>query len=431
MAAISRHLGRNALTNGTDMQLGKIVMINDTSVARGGTAALALLAVRNLVARGLSVQWVCGDDGVNADLAALQVPVTAAHQVPLLDRGRVDAARAGIYNTAARDMVAKHIAAHDDPGTVYHLHGWAQILSPAVFAALAPVAERVFVHAHDMFLACPNGVYMDYPRGKVCDRTPLSLDCMLTNCDKRAYHHKVWRIARHAMLRRTFDGALPWAGVFQIHPDMQPRLERGAIPARLCRTLRNPADPYRTTRIAAEHNTGFIYVGRLEADKGVMALAQAARRTGSAVTFIGEGVLRGVLQKQFPEFPVTGWKTRDEIGAIAAAARALVMPSLHSEPFALVLPEAVHSGLPVLVADTALMAQEIVSRGLGIGFDPTSDTAFDAALTEANGMTPARLKAMSEAGFAATPRLALTVDSWTDGLIAAYQGAVLRHRPSL
>lgn len=406
------------------MQLGKIVMINDTSVSRGGTAALALLAVRNLRARGIPVHWVCGDDGVNPELQALGVPVTAAHQAPLLERGRADAARSGIYNTPARDLVARHIAEHDDGQTIYHLHGWAQILSPAVFSALAPVAKRVFVHAHDMFLACPNGVYMDYRAAKVCTRTPLSLDCALTNCDKRAYVHKVWRLARHAVLRRTFDGALPWAGVFQIHPDMQPRLERGAIPGRLCRTLRNPADPYRTTRIAAEENRGFIYVGRLEVDKGVLALAEAARRTGSAVTFIGEGALRGELETRFPEFPVTGWKTRDEIGEIASKARALVMPSLHSEPFALVLPEAIHSGLPVLVSDTALMAQEIVTRGLGIAFDVTDTASFDAALTQANAAPADLIRQMSVSGFTTTQRLALTVEGWTDGLIAAYQGAL-------
>jgi glycosyltransferase involved in cell wall biosynthesis len=408
----------------------KIVMINDTSVARGGTAALALLAVRQLRARGVPVQWVCGDDGANPELAALGVPVTAAGQAVLLERGRVDAARAGIFNAPARDMMARHIAAQDDPGTIYHLHGWAQILSPSVFAALAPVAERVFVHAHDMFLACPNGVYMDYRQGVVCTRVPLSLNCALTNCDKRAYHHKLWRIARHSVLRRTFDGALPWAGVFQIHPDMQERLVRGAIPARLCRTLRNPADPYRTTRIEAESNRGFIYVGRLEADKGVLVLAEAARRVGVAVTFIGEGVLRAELAARFPELPVTGWKTREEIGAIAAGARALVMPSLHSEPFALVLPEAIHSGLPVLVAKTALMAGEIAQRGFGMVFDATDAGSFDAALRDMEGARPERVREMSVAGFGTSQRLTLTVDEWTDGLIDAYQGAVLRQRPA-
>ncbi|WP_245867148.1 glycosyltransferase [Oceaniglobus roseus] len=412
------------------MNPSKIVVINDTSLPRGGTANLALLALRHLRARGVAAHWVCGDDGANPEFAELGVPVTAAHQSPLLERGRVDAARAGAYNTPARDMLARYIVEHDDPDTVYHLHGWAQILSPSVFSALAPVAERVFVHAHDMFLACPNGVYMDYRKGEVCTRRPLGLDCVTTNCDKRAYHHKLWRVARHAMLRRTFAPELPWAGVFQIHPDMQSRLERGGIPGRFCRTLRNPADPYSATRIRAEENGGLLYVGRLEADKGVLALARAARRTGAAVTFVGEGTLRATLEAEYPEFPVTGWKSRDEIGAIAAGMRALVMPSLHPEPFALVLPEAIHSGLPVLVAQTALMSREIAARGLGLSFDASDDAAFDAALRAIAALPPARLREMSEAGFAGDARLALSVDEWVSGLLDAYRGAVLRQRPA-
>jgi len=189
--------------------------------------------------------------------------------------------------------------------------------------------------------------------------------------------------------------------------------------------LRNPATPYRTNRIKAEDNAGFVFVGRLEADKGALALAQSAQRTGSTVTFIGEGVLRAELESRFPQFPVSGWKTPDEIGKIAAGMRALVMPSLHPEPFAMVLPEAIHSGLPVLVAHTALLASEIVTRGFGLVFDPKDDTSFDAALTDLTTATPDRLRAMSERGFECTVRLASTVDEWTSGLVDAYRGAVL------
>jgi hypothetical protein len=38
--------------------------------------------------------------------------------------------------------VAAWIAQHDTPRTVYHLHGWLQILSPAVLHAAAPVRDR-------------------------------------------------------------------------------------------------------------------------------------------------------------------------------------------------------------------------------------------------------------------------------------------------
>lgn len=290
------------------------------------------------------------------------------------------------------------------------------------------MAPRSFVHAHDMFLACPNGVYMDYRKGEVCTRRPLSLDCIATHCDKRAYHHKLWRIARQAALRRTFDTSLNWGGVFQIHPDMQPRLERGGIPSRLCRTLRNPAAPFSETRIPAEDNTGFLYVGRLESDKGVLKLAQAARRAGVDVTFVGDGDGRGRIEAEFPEFPVTGWKSRDEIGEIAERARALVMPSLHPEPFSLVLPEAVHAGLPVLVAQTALVAREIEQNGLGFAFDASDDASFDAALNRIKTAPRDTIRDMSVHGFSGALRLALTPDAWGDALLEAYQGVVERRQ---
>lgn len=412
------------------MQINKIVVINDTSATGGGTAGLALLSIRHLRQRGVPVHMICGDSGENDDLFRLGVSVSAGHEVPLLQRGTAEAARLGLHNPMGRDLVARYIARHDDPGTVYHLHAWAQILSPSVFSALAPVAERTFIHAHDMFIACPNCVFMDYRKMQVCTRRTLSLSCIVTNCDKRAYHHKLWRVARHAMLWRNFDMTLPWAGIIQIHPDMQPRLERGGIPGHLCRTLRNPYDPYSRSRIPAEDNGGVIYVGRLEADKGVLALARAAQRTGVHVTFIGEGAERAQLEAEFPDFPVTGWMTRDQIGEIAARARALVMPSLHPEPFALVLPEAIHSGLPVLVADTALMAREITDKGLGLAFDPRNDASFDATLREVTAADPQRIRAMSKAGFAGDARLALSVEGWIDGLTELYRGAVLRQRPA-
>ena len=75
-------------------------------------------------------------------------------------------------------MVRAFIAAHDTPGTVYHLHGWSQILSPAIFAALAPVRARLILSAHDFFLVCPNGAYADMTSGAPCTHAPLGLSCV-------------------------------------------------------------------------------------------------------------------------------------------------------------------------------------------------------------------------------------------------------------
>lgn len=399
------------------MTLGRVVILNDLSQAKGGATGLAMLAARRLSAAGLEVAYVCGDAGHGEALPGIQLQAAGSDQ--LLRRHPVHAMRAGIYNRATRDMVADFIARTDTARTVYHLHGWAQILSPSVFDALAPVAQRTFIHAHDMFLACPNGVYMDYQHNAVCARTPLSAACLATHCDKRSRAHKAWRVLRQRALWRAMRGH-SWAGILPIHPGMEERLRRAGHESVPFHVVRNPAIPFLPMRVKAEENTGVVFVGRLEEDKGALDLARAAARTGTDVTFIGEGALRPELERDYPQMPVTGWLSRDQIGAHIARARALVMPSRHPEPFALVLPEAALSGLPLAVARTALMAQEIEARGIGLAFDVFDEADFDAALIRLTEMPPDATRAMSEAARNATA-LAHSEESWIAALRDLYE----------
>lgn len=406
------------------MQISRIVIINDVSQALGGATGLALLSARRLLAAGYDVTWVCGDAGDAPDLVAAGARIVAGGRGKLLTRSRRDAATRGIHDGQMRTLMADLIAEADDPGTVYHVHGWAQILSPAIFQALAPVAARTFIHAHDMFLACPNGVYMDYQRNQACTRVPLGLSCLTTQCDKRSYLHKSWRVARQMALRRCLRRDLPWAGIVAIHPAMVPRLMRAGYGSDLFTVLRNPADAFSNTRIRAEDNRGLAYVGRLEPDKGALDLAHAAQRTGQSVTFVGDGTLRPVLESEFPDMPVLGWQAPEAIGPLIAQARALVMPSHHPEPFALVLPEAIQSGLPVIVADTALMAHEIEAAGLGLSVNVFDTDAFDAALIRLRDMPNDAVATISQQGFARSDRLANSVDDWIAALVDLYSGAV-------
>lgn len=406
------------------MPVSKVVVINDASVAFGGATGLALLSLRQLRARGIPVTYVCGDSGENPELAALGVTVVAAGSAGLLKRGFFDAMTRGIYNNTTRDMLARLIAEEDDPETVYHVHGWAQILSPSIFTALTPVAARCFIHAHDMFLACPNGVYMDYPHQQICDRQPLSVACVLCNCDKRSYLHKGWRLARQASLSCALDLRHSWAGIIAIHPEMVPRLARAGYPETMFHVLRNPVTAFTDTRIQAEQNSGLVYVGRLEEDKGVRHLAEAAARCNLSLTCIGEGPLRSEIEARFPNVTITGWQPREAIGPLLTGARALVMPSLHPEPFALVLPEALESGLPVAVVKTALLAPEIETAGLGVAFDVFDPASIDASLLRLCNAPPEEIRRMSKAGYNKTPRLANTIHDWGDALFEQYQSRV-------
>lgn len=401
------------------MKQTRIVIVNDTSLARGGATVLALMAARALVARGHEVIWLCGDSGDNPEFAALGIEVVALGDRALLDNPRSRAALSGIHNKAARALVADFVATRDTPETVYHVHSWAQILSPSLFAALAPVAGRSLIHAHDMFLACPNGVFMDYKRDEVCTRTPLSAACIVTNCDKRSYAHKLWRVARQRALWRALTPFDAWGGILVLHPAMKSRLARAGFAEAGMFTVRNPVQPYTRQRIAAEANKGVAYVGRLEADKGVGELAAAAVRTGVPLTLVGDGPMRAALAGH-PNVRITGWVDSAGIGAHVAGARALVMPSRHPEPFALVIAEAAASGLPVLVSGTALMAQEVADAGLGLSFDIFAPGSLDAALAQIMALPDAEVRMMSERGFSGEAALGLTPDGWIDALEAQY-----------
>ncbi len=333
---------------------------------------LAVMSAKALADRGHEVIWLCGDNGANPELGAHGIEVVALGSRPLLDLPAKTALIEGVHNRAAARLVADFIAQRDTPETVYHVHSWAQIFSPAIFPALKPVAGRTLLHAHDMFLACPNGVYMDYQKNKACTRVPNSFDCLTTHCDKRSYAQKLWRVAREARVHGALKDLTGWGGIVAIHPGMKEKLARAGYAADRLFVVRNPVVPFSATRIAAEDNQALLYVGRLEADKGVGEVAAAAARASVPLILVGEGPMRAEIEARYPDVELAGWVDKAGIGAYAARARALVMPSRHPEPFALVIAEAAASGLPVLASDTAAMAGEVEAgtpRGTVAGQD--------------------------------------------------------------
>lgn len=406
------------------MNLKRIVIVNDASVPRGGATGLAVLSARRLLERGHAVTFICGDDGDNQTLRAAGAEIVALGGRRLLDEKRGRAALAGVFNADARDLLAGWIARADTPDTVYHVHGWAQILSPSIFGALAPVAARTVIHAHDMFLACPNGFYMDYQRNRVCRRAPLGASCLVTHCDKRSYAHKGWRVVRQVFLRRQMQRVAHWGAVIMIHPAMRAGLERAGYPADRLRTLRNPGEAFTTERVRAEDNDTLVFIGRLEAEKGVGDLAAAAKRTGMPLLMIGDGPMRETLARRFPAIHFAGWCDRSEIAPLLAKARAIVIPTRHPEPFGLVAAEASMSGVPVLIARTALLASEIEGHGLGIAFDVFDPPAFDDALRRIRNATVEDIRAMSERGASGRVPVGSTPEGWIDGMLELYRQAL-------
>ncbi len=412
----------------------RIVMVSDSAFARGGATSLVRRAVRCLRARGHSVTLLCGELGDEAadplgPLAETGAEVVSLGQGRLATKGRMQAMRSGLWNGAAQGFLAGWIARKDTPGTVYHLHGWAQILSPAAFAALSPVAPRTVLHAHDFFFACPNGVYMDFPRGTVCRRVPLSASCVTTQCDKRSAAQKGWRVLRHGLLRRPLLRA-PWGAIALIHPAMAEPLRRGGLDSTRFRTVLNPAAPFSATRIRVEDNRRVAFVGRLDPEKGAADLARAAAKAGLEATFVGEGPDAAAIRAALPSARITGWQPREAIGTHLQDARCLAMPSRLPEPFGLAAAEASLSGLPVVLPQMSLLSAGLSGAGLGLAYDHATPAALASALARMRDMDTAAITEMSLRAASGSEAIAQSEESWITTMERLYQEVLTARAPA-
>ena len=407
-------LGRGAASHTID----RVVVIHDYPQAEGGAGTLALLAAREFAARGVPVTFFSGA----SDLAPSRtkgVEYAGVAGRPLLALPPRAAALQGFHNREACESLAAWIAANDTPRTVYHLHNWSQILSPAIFVALRPVESRLVVTCHDFFNLCPNGGVTDFRRARPCELKPMGARCIATDCDRRSRLHKLWRTARHANLTRLAKFATSQATFTFIHQAMRDRFVEGGFAARDLAVVPNPVEPWTRQRVRAEDNAGFLYVGRLSRDKGADLAVEAAVRSSMPLTLAGTGELADELRRRGRGIRLAGWCDRAGLRALACNARALVVPSRVTEPFGLVIVEAAASGVPVIVSDRAYFAADAERMGFGLAFDPARPDEL-ARLLDRVSRDRVLTERMSRAGHALAGRLALGPAEWAERLLSLF-----------
>src|ERR1700722_4955119 len=408
--------------------LRRVVVISDLSVERDGATAVAMSAVRTLRSSGVAVTYVCGDDGENAELKDLAVQVVPLHGQKLTKANPFNAAISGLYNAKAARLLKGVIKKVDGEGVVYHLHNWSKILSPSIFHELNGVADRLLISTHDYFLACPNGGFFNFKKRSPCELVPLSLACLGTDCDRRSRLEKIWRVIRSLTIRGLIDLSRKNATILAVHEGMVDHLVRGGIFAGSIMVLRNPVTPWSGTRIAVENNSKFLFVGRLDHDKGAELLARSARDAKVPILMIGDGPLRTLLEQSYPEAELMGWQPRELVAQIARDARVVVMPTGSRATFGLVAFEALTSGIPVIISRFAATSEQIVRNDVGLSCNPY-DSGSLANLLKMMAIDDNRVKLMSERAWKERASLAQSQQSWGERLMAIYEdGSLVRKK---
>ena len=146
-----------------------------------------------------------------------------------------------------------------------------------------------------------------------------------------------------------------------------------------------------------------LYSGRLVPEKGVFDLLQAYAKLESnlrakvGLVFAGDGVSRGKLVEQAQPirpgmvcFP--GFAQREDLAVLYALGEGLVLPT-HTDPWGLVVNEAMTCGLPIIVTSVAGCAQDLVDDGWnGFVVPPRDPDRLSSALRALLEHSETRLK---------------------------------------
>jgi len=180
----------------------------------------------------------------------------------------------------------------------------------------------------------------------------------------------------------------------------------------------------------------FLYVGRLVRVKGVFDLLEAYRQLDSEIrisvglVFVGDGVDRAELMERASriapgtvQFP--GFVQREGLPQFYALADALVFPT-HSDPWGLVVNEAMSCGLPVIAASVAGCVPDLVQDGWnGFVVPPRYPSRFAAAMSDLADNSALRI----EMGSRGRERVkAYSPASWAEGLVKAMESICAREQ---
>lgn len=302
---------------------------------------------------------------------------------------------------------------------VIHVHNTFPLISPSLYWAAAKAGIPIVQTLHNFRLICPQAMFLR--ESKVCE------DCL----------GKVpWRGVVHGCYRGSQAQSLVLASMVTIHRAIgtwQNKVTRYIALNDFCRS-KFIAGGLPAERIVVKPNfvdfsappevprNGFLFVGRLSAEKGVDVLVDAVRHvSGVDVRVAGSGpeehLIKGVTGLK-PLGALSGDAVRVEMSQSVA----LILPSIWYENFPRTLVEAFGCGLPVIASRIGALAELVEDGETGLLFEPgnAKDLAIKMQWAQQN---PEQMRQMGQ-NARKLYEAEYTADRNYDQLIAIYRDAI-------
>jgi len=375
----------------------RVLLVSKFLDGRGGDAVSVRLLHGWLRSRGhdlfeLGTRTSCGDgwpaEMLDGDLFPSPLPPSGAGLRRL----------AALYRPSAARALERLIDRRRPE--IAHLHNIHYHLSGSVIATARARGLPVVWTLHDVNLFCPN--ISGSRDGRPCLECHVGRfhRCVVFNC--RGSLAASLGAAAEAYLLRTL-GLLDEVDRF-VCPGRFTRtlLETHGIPTERIHVV-EPAIDLETFAAAPGGGSGFLYAGRLAAEKGIDRLIRAVGRLAATKLLIaGEGPQRDALgrlaEAEAPgRVKFLGRLDRSDLARALSACDALVLPSVCLEVAPLVILEAAAAARPVVASQVGGIPEWVESGRTGLLVPPGDGEALVEAL-ESMAADPARARALGEEG---------------------------------
>ncbi len=357
----------------------KILILSDYAFTKGGAERVAISSAIGLSKKGHEVAFFSAVGPIDNELAEAGLKeVICLNQKDILDNpNKFMAMLSGIYNWKAIGRLKKLFSCWVP--AIAHVHGVSKALSWAPINLIYSYRIPIIYTLHDYGLLCPNlGIY-NFKTEKVCEyyKPGYEFKCMIENCDKRSYAQKIWRWLRYYIVKNIFKINKKISGYVAVSNFIGEMARRYLAVDKPVRVIYNPIEINRPPSVKCESNnkkrSGFLYVGRLSAEKGIDLLLNVMGEVDANLTIIGDGELMNVCEDYAKrlgkeKIKILGYRSRKEIFTTMQKSSALVLPSRCMEPAPLVLAEAAYNCLPSIVADHGGLVEFVKNKVNGLHF---------------------------------------------------------------
>lgn len=355
----------------------EIIIVSDFGYINGGNAKIAIESALQL-SKKHKIHFFYGCGPIDPRFAQHNIHTICTNSGEYLKKkNKLKSALKGLNDKKNYKKLKELLNNCDQKGLIVHVHSWYKALSPSIFKALKNIPT--VITNHDYFFKCPNGGFYDYQAQAICKKKALSLSCIRSNCDKRNYLFKIYRIIRQFKFNKNISKMKKLFNIY-ISPLSKMILTGTSNYNSKEFFVQNFIDSFNTnTRILAEKNDCIFYIGRLSDEKGIddfCSFLSHFEYNSFKKIVIGDGERLNELKKKYENIDFVGWKTKEEIQTYLKEARLLVFPSKWYEGSPLVTKEVMSYGIPCMITTCSSAADDVVDGISGILYESGNEEDF-------------------------------------------------------